>query len=105
MAEKSVSTESLGMEKTKAYTGKKLRIAYIGCGGIAQTHFKALETFPDVEIVAGVDIDPDRLTVMKDKWNVHDVFKEWKSMLKEIKPDAVVVCTPNGVHAQPSIDS
>ena len=38
MAEKSVSTDSLGMEKKEHYTGKKLRMAYIGCGGIAQTH-------------------------------------------------------------------
>jgi predicted dehydrogenase len=105
MAEKSVSTDSLAMEKKKEYSGKKLRMAYVGCGGIAQTHLKALETFPDVEIVAGVDIDPDRLTVMKDKWNVNQVFKDWKTMLKDIKPDAVVVCTPNGVHAQPAIDA
>ena len=63
MAEKSVSTESLGTEKKQEYSGKKLRMAYIGCGGIAQTHLKALQTFPDVEIVAAVDIDPERLAI------------------------------------------
>jgi predicted dehydrogenase len=105
MAEKTVSTESLAMEKKQTYSGKKLRVAIIGCGGISQTHLGAFQTMPEVEIVAGVDIDPDRLTIMKDKWGVNHVYKDWKTMLKEVKPDAVSVCTPNGVHAQPAIDS
>ncbi len=105
MAEKSVSTDSLGMEKKQEYSGKKLRMAFIGCGGIAQTHLGVLKNFADVEIVAGVDIDPDRLSVMSEKWDVPAVFKDWKTMLKEIKPDAVNICTPNGVHAAPAIDS
>ena len=105
MAEKSVSTDSLAMEKKQAYTGKKFRIAYVGCGGIAQTHLAALATMPDVEVVAGVDIDPDRLEVMKDKWGVEKVFKDWKTMLKEVAPEAVAVCTPNGVHMQPSVEA
>ncbi len=105
MAEKSVSTDSLAMEKKQEYTGKKLRLAFIGCGGISQTHLGALATMPDVEIVAGVDIDADRLKNMEDKWGVTKLYKDWATMLKEVKPDAVSVCTPNGVHAQPAIDA
>ena len=105
MAEKSVSTESLAAEKKIEYTGKKFRVAYIGCGGIAQTHLAALKTMPDVEVVAGVDIDPERFAVMKEKWGVEKLYKDWPTMLKEVQPDGVVVCTPNGVHAQPAIDS
>ncbi len=105
MAEKSVSTDSLATEKIQEYSGKKLRMAIIGCGGIAQTHLGVLKNFPDVEIVAAVDVDPDRLNVMRRKWEVSAVFENWKTMLKQIKPDAVNVCTPNGVHAQPTIDA
>ncbi|HZZ42528.1 MAG TPA: Gfo/Idh/MocA family oxidoreductase [Tepidisphaeraceae bacterium] len=105
MAEKSVGTQSLAMEKKQSYSGKKLRVAIVGCGGIAQAHMLALSTFPDVEVVAGVDTDPARLEVMKDKWGIQKVYADWKTMLKEIKPDAVSVCTPNGVHAQPTIDA
>ena len=105
MAEKSVSTESLAAEKKVEYTGKKFRIAYIGCGGIAQTHLAALKTMPDVEVVAGVDNDTDRFAVMQEKWGVNKLYKDWPTMLKEIQPDGVVVCTPNGVHSQPAIDS
>jgi predicted dehydrogenase len=105
MAEKSVSTDSLAMETKQQYTGKKLRVAFIGCGGIAQTHLGALATIPEVEVVAGVDVNQDRLQVMRDKWNVDKVYTDWKKMLKEVQPEAVSICTPNGVHAQPAIDS
>jgi predicted dehydrogenase len=106
MAEKSVSTDSLGLEKKEQYTGKKLRMAFIGCGGISQVHLAALKgSIPEVEVVAGVDIDPDRLKIMDEKWGVTALYKDWKAMLREVKPDAVNICTPNGVHAPPAIDS
>ena len=106
MAEKSVSTDSLAMEKKPAYTGPRLKMAFIGCGGIAQTHLGAIEAgLPEVEVVAGVDINPDRLEVMKEKWKVSAAYTDWATMLKEVKPDAVNVCTPNGLHAQPVLDA
>lgn len=106
MADKSVSTDSLAMGDDKPqYKGKKFRIAFIGCGGIAQTHLAALQNFEDVEVVAGVDILPSRLKVMEEKWGVTKLYKDWKTMLKEVQPDAVNICTPNGVHAAPAIDA
>jgi predicted dehydrogenase len=105
MAEKSVSTESFAVEKKQEHSGKKFRVGFIGCGGIAQTHLGAFATMPDVEIVAGTDIDKDRLKVMEDKWNVHQVYTDWKKMLKEVELDGVSVCTPNGVHYQPTLDA
>jgi predicted dehydrogenase len=105
MAKASVSSDSLAMEKQQEYKGKKLRMAIIGCGGIAQVHLDALKSFPDVEVVAGVDIDPQRLKVMEEKWGVKQNFADWKTMLREVKPDAVNICTPNGVHAAPAIDA
>lgn len=91
----------------KKFKGKKFRVAIIGCGGIAQTHLTAYKEIPEVEIVAGVDINPERLKVMEEKWGVPKkaLFKDWKEMLKKIKPDAVDVCTPNGVHCAPVVDA
>ena len=106
MADTGVSTESLAMaSKTVAKKGPKLRLAIVGCGGISQTHLAALKKMDDVEIVAGVDIVPERLENMKEKWGVKKLYKDWKKMLKEVKPDAVDVCTPNGVHAPAAIDA
>lgn len=105
MVQKSVGTESLRMDTAQAYSGKKLRLAYIGCGGVTQYHMTALKDFPDIEVVAGVDIDPARLKVMDEKWGVKKLYSDWTKMLKEVQPDAVSVCTPNGIHAAPAIDS
>ena len=105
MADKTVSTESLGIEAPQTYTGKKFRVAMIGCGGISQIHVAAIKTMPDVDLVAGVDIDSNRLDHFHTKWGVTALFKEWKPMLNEVRPDGVVVCTPNGIHMQPTVDS
>lgn len=105
MADKSVSTESLAITKAEKYEGKKFKVAFVGCGGIAQTHMAALTKMPDVEVVAGVDIEDYRLDHFKSKWGVTKLYKDWKKMLKEVKPDGVSVCTPNGIHAQPTIDA
>ncbi len=93
--------------KKAAFKGKKLRVAIIGCGGISQTHLHAYKNIPEVEIVAGVDILPERLDLMEETWGLprSALFSDWKKMLKEIKPDAVDVCTPNGVHCAPVVDA
>ena len=105
MAEKSVSTESFATETKQSYSGKKLRMAIIGCGGISETHVRVLKDFPDVEIVAGVDLKPDRLKVMDEKYGIKGLYSDWNKMLEKEQPDAVNICTPNGVHSQPAIDA
>ncbi len=104
MAE-SVSTKIDG--PAKAYKGKKFRVAIVGCGGIAQTHLNAFKEIPEVEIVAGVDIKRDRLDIMKNTWGLPEeaLFTDWNAMLRTVKPDAVDVCTPNGVHCAPVVDA
>ena len=97
MADKSVGTESFATE-TKNEVTRKLRWAFIGCGGICTTHIEAIKKIPEIEIVAGCDIKPERLTLMKEKYGINAVYEKWDDMLAEIKPDVVDVCTPNGVH-------
>ena len=119
MAQISVSTK---MDAPRAeYKGKKLRVAIVGCGGIAQVHLNAYrDALPQVEIVAGVDVRADRLANMRDKWGVPEANlfganlktgkttseTAWREMMKAMagKVDAVDVCTPNGWHCQPVVD-
>jgi predicted dehydrogenase len=105
MPEKSVSQDSFATAEGKSYKGPKLRVAIVGCGGISELHIRTYQNMPEVELVAGVDIKPERLKVMKEKFGFTHLFEDWKKMLKEIKPDAVDVCTPNGVHAPAVIDA
>ena len=92
-----VGTESFATQK-KAKVKKKLRWAIIGCGGISETHINALAQIPEIEIVGGCDIKPERLKLMRDKYGFTATYKKWDDMLAELKPDVVDVCTPNGVH-------
>jgi predicted dehydrogenase len=100
-----VGTESFRTEEKVDYKGKKLRVAIVGCGGISSAHMRSFKKFADVEIVAGVDIKPERLDWAKENFQVPALFTDWKEMLKQVKPDAVDVCTPNGVHAPAVIDA
>jgi predicted dehydrogenase len=93
------------MTTEATYKGKKFRVAVIGCGGISGTYMRAMAKIPQVEVVAGVDIVPSRLEAFQKQWGVTKLYKDWKKMLKEVKPDGVAVLTPNGVHAAPSIDA
>jgi len=105
MTNAAVGTQSFATEKRAGPAKKKLRLAIVGCGGISEVHIPALRTMPEVEIVAGVDIKPERLEVMKNKFHIPKLYDDWRVMLKEIKPDVVDVCTPNGVHAPAAIDA
>jgi len=106
MANKNPSPESPKLDKgKKPYKGKKLKVAMIGCGGNGQTHMEALKDMPEVEVVAGVDLNPAHLKTMKERWGLSALYSDWRKMLKEVKPDAVNVCTPNGMHCQPVVDA
>ena len=92
-----VITDSFKVEKEEK-VNKKLRWAIVGCGGISQTHMGAIKKIPQIEVVGCCDIKPDRLKVMKDQWGIEAGYEKWDDLLREIKPDVIDVCTPNGVH-------
>lgn len=94
-------------KSTAKRPSKKLRVAFIGGGMIANQHILALNQMDDVEIVAIADIDKGALKGKQDQFGFSDeqLFKDSRKMLATIKPDAVSVCTPNGVHLQNTIDS
>lgn len=84
---------------------KKLRIAIIGTGGIAHSHMRAYEKMEDVEIVAGADLIPGKARKFLDEFHLEDAkdYTDAETMLREIKPDAVSVCTYNSTHAECAI--
>jgi len=92
-----IGTESFATA-AKVEVSKKLRWAIIGCGGISETHLRAIENIPEIEVVGGCDIKPERLELMRSKYGFTKTYAKWDKMLKELKPDVVDVCTPNGVH-------
>jgi predicted dehydrogenase len=93
------------LSTVEATPAKPLRVAFIGCGGIAQTHINYFKKFPGVSIVAGADIMPAALDRMTEKHGVSLVFEDYNEMLAKAGDviDAVSVCTPNGVHHKSAI--
>lgn len=98
---------SAAVEKT-VDTTRKLRIAIIGCGWIADSHIRAYLKQPDVEIVAGADLIPGKAAAFFAKHGVEGVKTDYASHKeliddKSLKLDAVSICTYNRQHAAPAI--
>ena len=89
----------------KAEAPKKLRVAIIGCGGISHAHMAAYKSIPEVELVGFCDINPERLTEYQEKYGVkpEQCFEKWDDLFKTVKPEAVDICTPNGVHCPAAV--
>ena len=96
-------------------SSKKVRVAIIGTGWIAEAHMAAYLKQPDVEIVAGADLVPGKAAAFFKKYDsetfdsskVKTEYKDHKEMLadKSLKLDCVSVCTYNRTHAECTIDA
>lgn len=81
---------------------RKVRIAIVGCGGIANgKHMPALKKVKEAEMVAFCDIIPERAEKAAKEYGVEGakVYTDFKEMIEKEKPEVVHVCTPNREHA------
>lgn len=80
---------------------KKVRIALIGAGNIADVHIGAYRQLDNVEIAAICDIDEDRLKTTADKFQIESRYTSVEEMLEKEKDlDAADVCVWNCNHAK-----
>ncbi|MEK7414213.1 MAG: Gfo/Idh/MocA family oxidoreductase [Planctomycetota bacterium] len=85
---------------------KPLQYAFIGTGMISHAHAKGLALLgKDVEFVAACDPNAASLEKFQAAWGKHiRTYKTCAAMLRaEKKIDAASVCTPNGMHRDPTI--
>jgi len=80
-----------------------IRMGFIGCGSIANSHMNAIERIPEIEIVAGADIKVDRAREFVEKTGAEAYFTDWRRMLEEVELDAIDVCTPHTLHMEPTL--
>ena len=84
-------------------TGRKIRVAIVGCGRISGKHGEALRRHQsDLELVAVCDNDPKALARAKDEYQVPGYFK-LEDLLANEQLDAVALCTPSGLHPEQAI--
>ncbi len=79
----------------------KVKIAFIGCGGIAGWHLSHLLEQDDVEYVGFCDIIPERAeSFVQRTGGTAKAYTDFRVMLEEITPDAVYICVPPHVHGE-----
>ena len=105
MKDSTIGTKSFATTQASAPLGKRLRWAIVGTGNISTSHIRALQYMPEVEIVAGCDIKPERLAWFQTQPGCQNArcYADYRMMLRKEKLDAVAVCTPNDSHAEITI--
>lgn len=77
----------------------KVRIGIIGTGLIGLTHLERYLEIEDAEVVAVCDIHEEAARQAAYKYNVRDVYTDFRELLKRDDIDAVDVCLHNNFHA------
>jgi predicted dehydrogenase len=82
----------------------ELNVGIIGTG-IGTVHNQGYQNLPGVNVVAIVDVDPERAKRTAEEWGVPQALTNHEDLLNVKGLDAVSVCTPNSLHASVAIDA
>ncbi|MCA1595706.1 MAG: Gfo/Idh/MocA family oxidoreductase [Chloroflexi bacterium] len=82
---------------------RKVRVAFVGAGGIAAYHLANLIRIPEAEVVGICDLLPDSAVraaerLESQKQPVPAIFDDYRRMLGELAMDALYVCVPPFAH-------
>ncbi len=80
-----------------------LRMAFAGVGYIARVHAKAAKAIEDVDLVAAVNHRNETLDAFADEFGIPRRYTRIEDMLADGDVDAVIVSTPNYLHAPQTI--
>jgi predicted dehydrogenase len=81
-----------------------LRLALLGCGRIARAHAAAIVAQPQIaQLVAVADADPAAAAALAARHSGTRVVTDLDALLASEDVEALVICTPNALHAEPSI--
>ncbi len=83
----------------------RLRIGLIGAGSIGRIHAHSINSIEEAELSAIVDVRLERAKDLAEEYGVKKVYEDYLEMLNREQPDAVVVATPNYLHARMTVDS
>ncbi len=83
---------------------RKIKVALVGCGRIANNHFGAMEKHADrMEVVEVCDVDPTALEQAVKRTGAKG-FANLGDMLESSEADIVVLTTPSGLHPEQAIE-
>ena len=81
----------------------KIRFAIIGCGRIAERH--AIHIHAYGQLVAVCDVVQTKAIAIATKYEAVCFFQPEELLSAKLEIDVIVICTPNGLHAQHAIQA
>lgn len=91
------------MQSTKIISGRKIKIAVVGCGRISKNHFDSIDKYKDqLELAAICDVNPEVLAEHCKKYKV-PAYSDLNEMLSKEALDLVSLCTPSGIHPDQTV--
>ena len=92
------------MRPDEKITGRKIRMALVGCGRISANHFASIEKHGDnVELVDICDTDPTALASAAQKTRARP-HSHLSDLLASTTADVVILTTPSGLHPEQAIE-
>lgn len=92
------------------------RVAVIGLGRMGSTIddeiapgsppysvTSAVKASDRLEVVAGADIDPAKREAYKERWGVNALYDDYRTMIRQERPDLVAICTKGVLHAEMAV--
>ena len=82
-------------------TMEKLRIGFVGVGGMGQAaHLRNYATLPECEVVALAELRPKLGQAVARRWNIPNVYTSAEEMLEKEKLDGIVASQPFDRHGR-----
>lgn len=82
---------------------EKLKMGIVGAGIWGETHAGIYNEHPFAEIVAVCDLNKAKAESLAAKFNVKEVYTDYKEMAKKANCDAIAIVTPDFLHADIAI--
>jgi predicted dehydrogenase len=80
-----------------------LRVGLLGAGWIADRHARAVLAQPEAELVAASSWREPSLAALAERHGIPRTTTDWRELAVDPQLDAVVVGTPNALHAEQSV--
>ncbi|SFJ53427.1 Gfo/Idh/MocA family protein [Thermoflavimicrobium dichotomicum] len=82
-----------------------VKFGIVGAGGISEAHLKAIQKEPRVVVGAIADVVKEVAIGQAGKYQIPNVYQDYREMLENDDLDAVIICVPNFLHAPVAIDA
>lgn len=84
---------------------RKINVAIVGCGYVANDHFKAWRKVKEAKIVAISDLDEKVGKKAAETWKVPKFYSSLTDLLANTEVDVVDICTPPQFHADLAVEA